>query len=138
METKRISIAVRPKTNSCYTAKKLITLATVDVPVDINTDSVSKDEWNVLSKNDLDSLITSIRERVNNTVASSTLGYNADKPTEIGFNVAKAYLWYAKKAEEHHSEMDALCSHITTEDTLSMVRKMWDINSHIEIVALMN
>lgn len=138
METKRISIAVRPKTNSCYTAKKLITLATVDVPIDVDTGSVSKDDWSVLSKNDLDSLITSIRERVNNAVASGTLEHDTDKPSGMEFNVAKAYLWYAKKAEEHQSKMDALCGHITAEDTLSMVRKMWDINSHIEIVALMN
>lgn len=140
MKTNNILIAVRPKTNSSYTAKKMTILSKLDLHYVENVPHIGPDddlsEWKAITRQDLqdieDAVYAQIFKDLDQVPNSQHIKDAAlDDPS---MDIVSTYVWSIRKAHDEKDIIQHIASMIETYYTVAVAKGMYSHNTHVELI----
>ena len=138
----QVILAIRPKTNSSYTAKKAIIVAKLNLPFEPSQLNLAQDgtEWHKVSVSALDEIYNDMKAHV--IESAKTLSIIPDDFStpdtggpDVMLRAIQCSVMYRKIANTQQQKIDELATNISTLVTLESVKAIFELNSNIEFVA---
>jgi len=140
MDKNIILIAVRPKTNSSYTAKKATVLSKLDlhfidyVPHVEPDDNLS--EWKVVTRQDLQDIEDGVYKQILKELEGAPNTQLLKEATSVGsaLDIVSAYVWSMRVVQSEKDIIQRIADMIVACNTIALARKMYELNSNIELI----
>lgn len=138
----QVILAIRPKTNSSYTAKKVIIVAKLNLPFEPSQLNLAQDgaEWHNVSVSALDEIYNDMKAHVIESAKTLSIIPDDFSTLDIGgldvvLRAIQCSVMYHKIANTQQQKIDELATNISTLVTLENVKAIFELNSNIEFVA---
>lgn len=138
----QVILAIRPKTNSSYTAKKVIIVAKLNLPFEPSQLNLAQDgaEWHKVSVSALDEIYNDMKAHVIESAKTLSIIPDDFSTLDIGgldavLRAIQCNVMYHKIANTQQQKIDELATNISTLVTLENVKAIFELNSNIEFVA---
>lgn len=138
----QVILAIRPKTNSSYTAKKVIIVAKLNLPFEPSQLNLAQDgaEWHKVSVSALDEIYNDMKAHVIESAKTLSIIPDDFSTLDIGgldvvLRAIQCSVMYRKIANTQQQKIDELATNISTLVTLENVKAIFELNSNIEFVA---
>ncbi len=140
MDKNIILIAVRPKTNSSYTAKKATVLSKLDlhfidyVPHIEPDDNLS--EWKVVTRQDLQDIEDVVYKQILKELEGAPNTQLLKEATSVGsaLDIVSAYVWSMRVVQSEKDIIQRIADMIVACNAIALARKMYELNSNIELI----
>ena len=136
MDKNIILIAVRPKTNSSYTAKKATVLSKLDLHfIDYGPDD-NLSEWKVVTRQDLQDIEDGVYKQILKELECAPNAQLLKEATSVGsaLDIVSAYVWSMRVVQSEKDIIQRIADMIVACNTISLARKMYELNSNIELI----
>lgn len=140
MNTKVI-LAIRPKTNSSYTAKKAVIVAALNLPFEPSQLNLAQDgvEWHKVSVSVLDEIYSDMKAHVIETAKTLSIipdgfGTLDTGDSDVALRAIQCSVMYRKIANAQQQKIDELAAYISTLVTLENAKAIFELNSNIEFI----
>lgn len=136
MDKNIILIAVRPKTNSSYTAKKATVLSKLDLHfLDYGPDD-NLSEWKVVTRQDLQDIEDGVYKQILKELEGAPNTQLLKEATSVGsaLDIVSAYVWSMRVVQSEKDIIQRIADMIVACNTISLARKMYELNSNIELI----
>lgn len=138
----QVILAIRPKTNSSYTAKKVIIVAKLNLPFKPSQLNIAQDgaEWHKVSVSALDEIYNDMKAHVIESAKTLSIIPDDFSTLDIGgldvvLRAIQCSVMYHKIANTQQQKIGELATNISTLVTLENVKAIFELNSNIEFVA---
>ena len=138
----QVILAIRPKTNSSYTAKKVIIVAKLNLPFEPSQLNLAQDgaEWHKVSVSTLDEIYNDMKAHVIESAKTLSIIPDDFSTLDIGgpdvvLRAIQCSIMYHKIANTQQQKIDELATNISTLVTLENAKAIFELNSNIEFVA---
>lgn len=136
MDKNIILIAVRPKTNSSYTAKKATVLSKLDLHfLDYGPDD-NLSEWKVVTRQDLQDIEDGVYKQILKELEGAPNTQLLKEAASVGsaLDIVSAYVWSMRVVQSEKDIIQRIADMIVACNTISLARKMYELNSNIELI----
>lgn len=140
MDKNIIVIAVRPKTNSSYTAKKATVLSKLDLHFIDYVSHVGPDdnlsEWKVVTRQDLQDIEDGVYKQILKELECAPNAQLLKEATSVGsaLDIVSAYVWSMRVVQSEKDIIQRIADMIVACNTITLARKMYELNSNIELI----
>jgi len=140
MDKNNILIAVRPKTNSSYTAKKATVLSKLDLHFIDYVPHVGPDdnlsEWKVVTRQDLQDIEDAVYKQILKELEGTPNTQLLKEATSVGsaLDIVSAYVWSMRVVQSEKDIIQRIADMIVACNTIALARKMYELNSNIELI----
>ena len=133
---KNIVIAVRPKTNSSYTAKKATVLSKLDLHFIDYVPHVDSAEWKVVTRQDLQDIEDVVYKQMLKEIDGAPNTQLLKEAASVGsaLDIVSAYAWTMRLEQSEKDIIQRIADMIVACNTISLARKMYEYNSNIELI----
>ena len=138
----QVILAIRPKTNSSYTAKKAIIVAKLNLSFEPSQLNLAQDgaEWHKVSVSALDEIYNDMKAHIIESAKTLSIIPDDFSTLDIGgpdavLRAIQCSVMYHKIANTQQQKIDELATNISTLVTLENVKAIFELNSNIEFVA---
>lgn len=137
----QVILAIRPKTNSSYTAKKAIIVAKLNLPFEPSQLNLAQDgvEWHKVSVSALEEIYSDMKAHVIESAMTLSIIPDDFGPLDTGgsdvtLRAIQCSVMYRKIANAQQQKIDELAANISTLVTLENAKAIFELNSNIEFV----
>lgn len=138
----QVILAIRPKTNSSYTAKKAIIVAKLNLPFAPSQLNLAQDgvEWHKVSISALEEIYSDLKAHVIESAKTLSIipdgfGTLDTGGSDVTLRAIQCSVMYRKIANAQQQKIDDLAADISTLVTLENAKAIFELNSNIEFVA---